>query len=513
MAKKVIVIPAEQVNENNDTRNNKNKKLRVAAYCRVSTDEEKQLGSFENQIEYYTKLIEENGRYELVDIFSDEGISGCSTKRRKGFNAMIETCEAGMVDLIITKSISRFARNTQDSLNYTRKLKAMGIGVYFEKEGINTIESSGELLLTLFSCFAQEESRNISENTAWGIRSKFQQGIPHLNAKLLLGYDKSEDGSLKINEAQAKVVRRIYRMFLEGYSLNRIASVLNTEGVPGVHGIPKWCATTIDRILQNEKYKGALLMQKTFTANYLTKQHVPNTGQLTQYYIEENHPPIIEKEEWEAVQEEIERRRKFREDHKLRGLSGGGEPPFYGLIFCSKCNEKLQRIYKKGVSRPYWKCMKCGIKIEEESLRAIFCRAFNKIVDERNSRMQNWESKLRHGTPLEKIRAKQIIEITEGGRIPFEVPELTRAVLQEAWVEYESSEADDIMNNIILPKKEEREREKEKEEEPKMGKPDDGKSSKQRSDTRMNTCDADEWIQIRFEFHAGDEVKVKMSAL
>ena len=198
--KKVVVIPAEQIMEHESSTP---KSLRVAAYCRVSTDEERQLGSFENQIEYYTRLITENSRYTLVNIYSDEGISGTSTRSRKGFCQMIHDCESGLIDLIITKSISRFARNTQDSLSYTRKLKDIGVGIYFEKEGINTLESSGELLLTLFSCFAQEESRSISENTAWGIRSRFQQGIPHLNVSVLLGYDKDEQGNLILNEAQA----------------------------------------------------------------------------------------------------------------------------------------------------------------------------------------------------------------------------------------------------------------------------------------------------------------------
>ena len=187
---------------------------------------------------------------------------------------MIADCEAGLIDLVITKSISRFARNTQDSLNYTRLLKDMGIGIYFEKEGINTLESSGELILTLFSCFAQEESRSISENTAWGIRSKFKQGIPHLNVDNILGYDKGDDGRLIINERQAKTVRRVYSMFLEGYALNRIASILNIEGIPGVRGEARWCGVTIKRMLENEKYKGSKKKKKTFTANYLIKQHI-----------------------------------------------------------------------------------------------------------------------------------------------------------------------------------------------------------------------------------------------
>lgn len=431
MEKQVVMIPAEQVLVKSGK---KDRKLRVAAYCRVSTDEEKQLGSFENQIEYFTRLIAENGRYELVNIYTDEGISGTSTRRRRGFMEMIQDCEAGKIDLIITKSISRFARNTQDSLNYTRKLKDMGIGVCFEKEGINTLESSGELLLTLFSCFAQEESRSISENTAWGIRSKFQQGIPHLNTERLLGYDKDEKGNLVINEAQAATVRRVYRAFLEGFSLSGIAKLLNSEDVPGALGEANWCATTVGRLLENEKYKGALLMQKTFTANYLTKQHIRNTGQLNQYYIAENHPAIIPPEVWDAVQEEIARRRAFREAHGIRGMSGSSTSPFYARLFCGDCGSKLQRIYQKGVRKPFWLCKSCGTRMEDDLLRSRFCGAFNGTVARRTTLAVRWRETAEHGTPLEKIRARQMLEITAGGPIPFEVPELTRAVLQEAWL-------------------------------------------------------------------------------
>lgn len=428
MNKEVIIIPADQVmapKKQND------RKLRVAAYCRVSTDEEKQLDSFDNQVEYFTRLISENRKYVLVKIYSDEGISGTNTKRRVGFNEMIQDCEAGKIDLIITKSISRFARNTQDSLNYTRRLKDRGIGIYFEKEGINTLESSGELLLTLFSCFAQEESRSISENTAWGIRSKFQQGIPHLNVTLLFGYDRDMQGNLAINEEQAPVVRRIFQMFLEGFSLQGIAQSLNRDQIPGVHGEANWCATTISHMLENEKYKGALLMQKTYTANFLTKQHVRNTGQLNQYYIENNHPPIIEPEIWGAVQEEIARRKDFRESHGIRGTSGSHTSPFYAKVFCQSCEKKLQRIFHRGVREPFWQCPDCGNQISEETLRAHFCTAFNTLVFWREYATKSWIKKLQEGTPLEKVRGRQMIEITAGGIIPYEVENLTQTILQE----------------------------------------------------------------------------------
>lgn len=429
----VVVIPAGQVSGKSGSRK---KRLRVAAYCRVSTDEERQIDSFENQVEHYEQLIAHDSRYELVKVYSDEGISGCSTRSRKGFRAMIDDCEKGLIDLIITKSISRFARNTQDSLNYTRRLREMGIGIIFEKEGINTMESSGELLLTLFSCFAQEESRSISENTAWGIRSRFRQGIPHLNTEVLLGYDKDEYGNLVINEYQADTVRLVYRLYMEGWPLTQIAGELNRRQLPGVHGEPKWCAVTISRMLRNEKYRGALLMQKTYTANYLTRQHFKNTGQFDQYYIEFHHPAIIDPEEWDAVQQEIERRKVFRETHGLRGLSssGGsnGGSAFYAKLFCSDCGCKMQRIYRKGVKLPYWQCTYCQLRVEDRDLRARFCKAFNSIIDRRTDLLSKWERIQADGTALQKLRARQMAEITAGGSIPYEIPELTRAVLQEA---------------------------------------------------------------------------------
>lgn len=235
MAKNITVIPASQTKLNSEKRGSAGK-VRVAAYCRVSTDMEEQLHSFENQVDYYTKYIEKNPDYEMVEVYGDEGISGTSLKKRDEFKRMIEDCKAGKIDLIITKSISRFARNTQDCLHYSRLLKNMGIGVYFEKENINTLDASGELLFTILSSLAQEESRNISENSQWGIRSKFKKGISHLNASGIMGYAKGEDGDFVIDPEQAEIVKRIYKMFLEGFTPSHIAMILNDEGVNGVKG-------------------------------------------------------------------------------------------------------------------------------------------------------------------------------------------------------------------------------------------------------------------------------------
>lgn len=228
MEKKFTVIPPNQTAAKTE---NTKQKSRVAAYCRVSTEQEERL-SFANQIAYYTDYINGRKDYQLVEIFADEGISGTGIRKRTGFRRMITACEEGKVDLIITKSISRFARNTRDCLHYTRHLKTLGIPVIFEKEGINTMEASGELLFTILSSLAQEESRNISENTRWGIRSRFQQGIPHINTVSFLGYDKDEKGQLVINEKQAEVVRRVFENFLEGWQPSEIARCFNEEMVP-----------------------------------------------------------------------------------------------------------------------------------------------------------------------------------------------------------------------------------------------------------------------------------------
>lgn len=303
MARQVVHIPAQRNIANRAVA--RNTKLRVAAYCRVSTEQDEQLNSFENQVTYYTEFITRNPNYELAGIYADEGISGTSTKRREQFNRMIADCEAGKIDLIITKSISRFARNTQDCLNYSRKLKDLGIGITFEKENISTMDSTGELLFTILSSLAQDESRSISENCQWGIRSLFKQGVVHINTNRFYGYDKDEDGRLVINPEQAKVVRWIFESYMDGINPDIIARRLMEQGVPGCMGEPKWTVDTIMGILQNEKHMGDAILQKTFTADYLTKKQVKNEGQLAQYHVKDDHEAIVSKELWEVVQLEI----------------------------------------------------------------------------------------------------------------------------------------------------------------------------------------------------------------
>ena len=437
MAKKVTVIPA--TNSIHSEGRTGLTKTRVAAYARVSSDNDQE-GSFQNQVEYYSNLINNNPGWEMVDIFADDGISGTGTKKRGGFNEMIKACEDGKVDLVITKSISRFARNTADSLLYCRKLKALGIPIIFEKENINSMDASGELMYTILASLAQEEARNISENTAWGIRSKFQQGIPHLNTTSILGFDKAEDGSLVINEEQAVVVRRVYRDFLEGWTVSEISRHLNVEGVPGVHGEAKWHPSTIESMLRNEKHVGDMLMQKTYTSDFLTKAQAENHGELEQYFIRDNHPAIIPREEWDAVQVELKRREEFRKKHSIRSTGSSTDDPFYSRIFCGNCGGKYIRKYWKGCNGALWKCENsekkkghiCGATfVRETVLKAAVVAAWNELVEKRDERMQDWEATLESGNALERYRAKQMIVVTAEGPLDSEVPELTRMFLEE----------------------------------------------------------------------------------
>ena len=231
MARSITVIPTKQISTAESGTAQAVQKLRMAAYCRVSTDQEEQLLSYENQVNYYTNYISENPLYEYAGTYADEGISGTNTKKRDEFNRMIADCRAGKIDMIITKSISRFARNTLDCLNYVRELKDLGIGIIFEKENINTLDAKGEVLLTILSSLAQDESRSISENCTWGIRRRFETGKHKMSTKRFLGYDTDENGKLVINRMQEPIVVRLYQEFLDGKTTDYIKRIFEKEGV------------------------------------------------------------------------------------------------------------------------------------------------------------------------------------------------------------------------------------------------------------------------------------------
>lgn len=424
MARSVTCIPARQTiaTEGNTI---EIPKKRVAAYCRVSTDEDGQLSSYQNQVQFYTEHIKSNSAYEFAGVYADEGISGTNTKKREQFNKMIQDCKNGKIDLIITKSISRFARNTLDCLQYVRELKEIEVEIFFEKEHIFTLDSKGEVLLTILSSLAQDESRSISENTTWGVRRRFEQGRVTVNEKKFLGYDKDEEGNLIINKQQAKIVRRIYTEYLNGKGPTRIAKELERDRVKGVTGTTKWYASTIDKILRNEKYKGDALLQKTYTVDFLTKKRVKNDeGKVTQYYVQESHPAIIEHEMWEAVQLEIERRKQYVEKHKLQKYDYGLEDTaFAGRIICGECGRGYYRKTWHSNSKPI-KLWQCGAKYQEkgkigctnshiyaQKLNEVFINAFNALVENKETFLSKWRGELQGADVLKAYRLKQFIEL------------------------------------------------------------------------------------------------------
>lgn len=304
----VTIIPATKGNKSTVKKTRITRK-KVAAYARVSTDSDEQLTSYDAQVDYYTHYIQDKPEWDFAGIYTDEGISGLIMKNRDGFNRMIKDALAGKIELIITKSVSRFARNTVDTLTTIRKLKEKGVEVYFEKENIYSLDSKGELMLTLMSSLAQEESRSLSQNVTWGTRKRFADGKVNMAYKRFLGYRKGSDGKPEIDPEQAKIVRRIYNDFISGMPASKIADALTRDEIPSPSGKSHWHPSTVSSILKNEKYKGDALLQKKFTVDYLTKTMKENEGEVPQYYVTDSHPAIIDPVEWDAVQVEIARRK------------------------------------------------------------------------------------------------------------------------------------------------------------------------------------------------------------
>ena len=425
MAKNITFIPAK-VNGTGLVKNLKLQKKRVAAYCRVSTDQEEQLSSFEAQVNYYTSYINGNQDYVMAGIYADEGISGTSTKKREQFNKMIEDCMAGNIDLIVTKSISRFARNTLDCLKYVRQLKDSGVEIYFEKENIRTLDNQGETLLTILSSLAQDESRSISESSTWGIRRRFEQGKLHVNHAKFLGYDKDKVGNLVVNEKQAKIVRRIYREFLDGKGANRIARDLELGGVTNWNGKAKWYESSIRKMLTNEKYKGDALLQKTYTVDFLSKKRADNNGEVPQYYVEDSHPAIIDKEMWEAVQLEMERRRNFALQYGIQKLEyATTSNPFAGRVICGSCGQVFGRKVWNSTDdrfrRIIWRCngkypakgeKGCESRhVDDVVLYQAFVNVFNMMAENKDYFLAKWKELRESDNQLQRYKSKQFSKI------------------------------------------------------------------------------------------------------
>lgn len=305
------------------------RKKRVAAYARVSTDQDTQQNSYEAQIEYYSEYIRSKPEWEFAGVYADEGISGTSRKKRDGFNRMVADAQAGRIDMILTKSISRFARNTVDSLTITRDLKSHGVEVCFEKENISSMDAQSELIFTIMSSIAQEESRSISENVRWGIQRRMESGRVYVPYSSFLGYEKGEDGFPKIVEEEAAIVRDIYAWYIRGESLGRIADRLNANGVKTPAGKGNWTPGTVRRILSNEKYKGDARLQKTYVEDFLTKKVRENRGERKQLYVYDSHDAIVTMETFELAQKELSR----RNGHQGRFH----DSPFTNRMICGCC--------------------------------------------------------------------------------------------------------------------------------------------------------------------------------
>ena len=364
-------------------------KRRVAGYARVSTDSDEQFTSYEAQVDYYTQFIQSHADWTFIKVYTDEGISAVTTRHRDGFNEMVEDALAGRIDLIVTKSVSRFARNTVDSLTTIRKLKDHGVECFFEKENIWTFDGKGELLITIMSSLAQEESRSISENVTWGHRKRMADGKVSVAYSSFLGYDRGENGGLVINPQEAETVRLIYRSFMDGMTPIGICHMLEEKGIPTPMKKKKWSESTVLSILTNEKYKGDALLQKTFTVDFLTKKHKVNEGEVPQFYVEGNHDAIIPPLEFDKVQAELARRKSIG-----RGYSGGSI--FASRIICADCGGYYgQKVwhsndpYRKVIwrcNRKYGKGQRCKTPtLDEETIKALFLKAYNLLMADRVS--------------------------------------------------------------------------------------------------------------------------------
>ena len=396
----VTIIPAKPIAEQEAMK----RKLQVAAYCRVSTEEEEQQSSYEAQCSYYTDKIMTNPEWTMAGIFADEGITGTSTKKRDDFNRMIRKCKKGKINLILTKSISRFARNTLDTIKYTRMLRAMGIGIYFEKENINTLDMDSEMLITMLGAFAQAESESISRNVAWGKRKAIQAGKVFVNFNRLYGYFLKDDRTPGINTEQAESVKFMFTRYMAGDTTRTIARKLDEAGVPTPSGKTEWEAATIKAILKNEKYCGDVLAQKTFKDSVIGGKIQKNTGQLPQVLVQNNHPAIISRELYYEVQEEMKRRPAAKSPSTKSSTGRTRYSSKYALserLVCGECGTLYRRCTWtiRGEKKIVWRCVsrldhgtkycKQSPTMEESALQTAIMDAINRSMDSSGGLVRN----------------------------------------------------------------------------------------------------------------------------
>lgn len=357
---------------------------------------EEQQNSYQVQIDYYTDLINKKKEWTLAGIFADEGISGTQTKKRTEFNRMIRMCKRKKIDLVITKSISRFARNTVDCLEYVRQLKDLGIGVIFEKENINTLTMTSEFMIALYGSFAQAESESISKNVSLGVQMAFREGKARIQYRNLLGYRKGADDKPEIVPDEAESVKLIFKLFLDGLSTQKIADALIAKERPTVSGDLAWNSGMVRKILHNEKYVGDVLLQKTYTVDCITHKKAVNHGERTMYLVSDHHEPIIDRITYNLVQQEFARRKSKRKVTSKGITEQGKYSSKYALtelLICGECGTPYRRAVwtQTGVKRPVWRCVsrlehgskycKNSPTIHEEPLHRAIVKAINEYYD------------------------------------------------------------------------------------------------------------------------------------
>ena len=457
----VTVIPARQ-RMGGGIKKEEKPKLRVAAYCRVSTDSDEQATSYETQIEHYTSFIQKNPEWELAGIFADDGISGTNTKKREEFNRMIDECMAGKIDMIITKSISRFARNTVDCLVYIRKLKEMGVDVFFEEQGIHSTQPGAEFYITIYGSIAQSESENISANVKWGKEQSAREGKVAFHYKNFLGFRKGEDGRPEIVPEQAQVIQFIYDSFLSGDSIGGIKDKLEELRIPSPSGKAEWHYSTIQSILKNEKYKGDRIINKTYIEDCISKKVRLNNGERVKFYVENNHEGIISSEKYALVQEELARRTsKPKIKQKGTKTEQGKYSSKYALtelLVCGECKTPYRRCTwtMKGQKKIVWRCINrldYGKKychksptIEESVLQCAIMKAIGRTAMQNAEVLRTLKLHIGMGLDMSETEDKSLDIQIRIAEIEAEFKAMLNAVSSETLEAFDEGKATVLMN-------------------------------------------------------------------
>lgn len=438
------------------------RRIRVAAYCRVSTKQEEQLNSYEVQKKFYTEKINSNPDWQMVGIFADKGITGTSVLKRDEFNKMIKLCKNKKIDMILVKSISRFARNTVDCLHYTRMLKALGVDVFFEEQGIHSIKSDAEFYISIYGTIAQSESENISANVKWGKLQSAKEGKVVFSYKNFLGYRKGADGKPEIDEEQAETVRMIYDRFLAGDSLNQIAEKLQNEQRLSPAGKNEWSTSTIRSILSNEKYKGDAIINKTFTVDCLTKEVRKNRGERPKYYVENSHPAIIDAETFGRVQEELARRigkKKVKEiGTKTKQGKYSSKYALTELLICGECHTPYRRCTwtAHGRKQIVWRCIKrldYGKKychnsptLEENRIQTAMVNAIQKFAQQDPKLLKNLKTQIENGINYTKCECEDVKIKLRLATIEKEINELFNTIFVDTIESFDEKKAEELLS-------------------------------------------------------------------